>query len=133
MTSAAAGSYSFASSAVSEAIYGTQPGYGEAAQSSISAAFSTAQDAISIAIYGTPTGPVESVTSAAASAAGEAYTSVSFVVVENVAAVGSVAGSAYLGVAAKASGVIYGPEQGAMESASFWSRSVSAFPSFLRQ
>ncbi|KAG9242844.1 hypothetical protein BJ878DRAFT_513517 [Calycina marina] len=101
-TESAASVYSSAASAASERIYGTQTGYAEAAQSSISDAAASAQIAISEAIYGTLTGNIESVTNVIA----DTLSSASSIVAENFAA-----------ASAKASSGIYGPEQGAVESA----------------
>ncbi|KIV92977.1 hypothetical protein PV10_04227 [Exophiala mesophila] len=119
-TSAMGDTYETASSAVSEGIYGTQVGYAEAAQSSFADVAQSAQDAISLAIYGSSTGVVESMTSAAA----DTFASVSSVVGENAAAITSMAGdlgdeAASLVDTAKAklSSAVYGPEQGAVESA----------------
>lgn len=59
---AAASAYSSAS----EAIYGHETGYAEAAQSSIGLVAESASRAISEALYGTSTGPVSAATSAVA-------------------------------------------------------------------
>lgn len=71
---------------------------------------SSAQAAISNAVYGTSTGSTEGITSAAANA----YASVTEAAKENIAAAGSAmdAGKAQIKEA------MYGPEQGAVESAS---------------
>lgn len=92
--------YSSIRSKASDAIYGTQQ-----AQASFAILASSAQAAISEAIFGTPTasGYVASATSGAQSA----YDSVSSAASEKVADAVSAASSA-----------VYGPEQGAMESAS---------------
>ncbi|KAJ4403823.1 hypothetical protein N0V91_006336 [Didymella pomorum] len=128
-----ASAYASIQSQVSEAIYGTQQ-----AQDSFTAAAVSAQAAISAAIFGTPTatGYVASVTSGAsdtygsvASGAGEAYSSVASNAGEVYDSVASGAGEAYTSVASvasenagyaysKISSAVYGPEQGAMESAS---------------
>jgi hypothetical protein len=106
-----ASAYSSIQAQVSEYVYGTQQ-----AQDSFTAAAVSAQAAISEAIFGTPTatGYAASVTSGAgdmygsvASGASEAYSSAASVASEN-------ADYAY----SKVSSAIYGPEQGAMESAS---------------
>ena len=119
-SSAMGDTYETASSAISEGIYGTQVGYAEAAQSSFADVAQSAQDAISLAIYGSSTGVVESMTSAAA----DTFASVSSVVGENAAAITSMAGDLGDGAAslvdtakAKVSSAVYGPEQGAVESA----------------
>ncbi|KAL8736581.1 MAG: hypothetical protein Q9181_002351 [Wetmoreana brouardii] len=108
-TSAAASSYSAASAKASEAVYGTQAGLAEQMQASFEQVASSAQDAISQAIYGS-TAPTDSATSAVNSA----YSSVSSAVQENMAA----ATSAMQAAQAKISDAIYGPEKGAVESAS---------------
>ncbi|KAI4174596.1 MAG: hypothetical protein LQ343_002169 [Gyalolechia ehrenbergii] len=108
-TSAAASSYSAASAKASEAVYGTQPGFAEEMQSSFEQVASSAQNAISQAIYGTT-----AATDSATSAVNSAYASVSSAVQENMAA----ATSAMEAAQAKVNEVIYGPEKGAMESAS---------------
>jgi hypothetical protein len=106
-----ASAYSSIQAQVSEYVYGTQQ-----AQDSFTAAAVSAQAAISEAIFGTPTatGYAASVTSGAgdvyesvASGASEVYSSAASVASEN-------ADYAY----SKVSSAIYGPEQGAMESAS---------------
>jgi len=94
-----ASAYSSIQSQVSEKLYGTQ-----AAQDSFSSAAISAQAAISAAIFGTPT-PADYVASAT-SGAGGVYSSISSAVGENAAYISSAASSA-----------VYGPEQGAMESA----------------
>lgn len=98
-TESIADAYSSVQSRASEAIYGTQQ-----AQDSFSAAAASAQAAISEAIFGTPspTGYAASVTSGA----GSAYNSIS-----------SVAGQKAADAASAVSSAIYGPEQGAVESA----------------
>ncbi|KAJ4311148.1 hypothetical protein N0V94_008102 [Neodidymelliopsis sp. IMI 364377] len=128
-----ASAYSSIQSQVSEAIYGTQQ-----AQDSFTAAAVSAQAAISAAIFGTPTvtGYAASVTSGASdtygsvvSGAGEAYSSAASGAGEIYDSVASGAGDAYTSVASvasenadyaysKISSAVYGPEQGAMESAS---------------
>ncbi|KAF3035141.1 hypothetical protein E8E12_006500 [Didymella heteroderae] len=128
-----ASAYASIQSQVSEAIYGTQQ-----AQDSFTAAAVSAQAAISAAIFGTPaaTGYVATVTSGASdtygsvvSGAGEAYSSVASNAGEVYDSVASGAGEAYTSVASvasenagyaysKISSAVYGPEQGAMESAS---------------
>jgi hypothetical protein len=99
-TDSVASAYSAVQSKASEAIYGTQQ-----AQDRFAAVTASAQAAISEAIFGTPTptGYVASATDGAASA----YSSVSSMAGENAAAAASAVRSA-----------IYGPEQGAVESAS---------------
>ncbi|KAF1931480.1 uncharacterized protein M421DRAFT_98626 [Didymella exigua CBS 183.55] len=117
-----ASAYASIQSQVSEAIYGTQQ-----AQDSFTAAAVSAQAAISAAIFGAPTatGYAATVTSGASdtygsvvSGAGEAYSSVASNAGEAYDSVASVAsenaGYAY----SKISSAVYGPEQGAMESAS---------------
>jgi len=61
-SSAAASAYSSAS----EAVYGHETGYAEAAQSSIGFAAESASKVISEALFGTTTGPVSAATSAVA-------------------------------------------------------------------
>lgn len=127
-----ASAYASIQSQVSEAIYGT-----EQAQDSFTAAAVSAQAAISAAIFGTPTatGYAASITNGAsdtyssvASGAGEAYNSVASNAGEVYESVASGAGEAYTSVASvasenadyaysKISSAVYGPEQGAMESA----------------
>lgn len=97
----------------SEAIYGTQPSYAEAAQTSLADVAASAQSAISEAIYGKPTGTVE----AAGSSVASAYSSLSSVVAENISIAGDAVKDTYSAGGAKVSEAIYGPEQGAMESA----------------
>ncbi|KAL8762672.1 MAG: hypothetical protein Q9184_001379 [Pyrenodesmia sp. 2 TL-2023] len=108
-TSAAASSYSAASAKASEAVYGTKASYAEEVQKSFEQVASSAQDAISRAIYGS-TAPIESATNIVNSA----YTSVSSAVQENMVAATSAMQAAH----AKVSEAIYGPEKGAVESAS---------------
>jgi hypothetical protein len=103
-TSSAAAAYSSVQSAMSERVYGTQKGYAEAAQSSIADAASSASRAISEAIYGTPT-PTDAYGSAS-SAAGEAYSTASAYLDDS-----------YSKVSSRLSSAVYGPEQGAIESA----------------
>ncbi|RDI83661.1 hypothetical protein Vi05172_g6203 [Venturia inaequalis] len=97
----------------SEAIYGTQPSYAEAAQASLVDVAASAQSAISQALYGSPTGTVEGASSSAVSA----YSSLSSVVAENISIAGDAVKDSYSAAGAKVSEAIYGPEQGAMESA----------------
>ncbi|USP77692.1 uncharacterized protein yc1106_04966 [Curvularia clavata] len=80
--------YASIQSQVSEKLYGTQ-----AAQDSFSAAALSAQAAISEAIFGTPTAS------------------------DYIASVTSGAGEVYSSISSAASSMVYGPEQGAMESA----------------
>lgn len=103
-TSSVVSAYSSVQSVLSEKMYGTEKGYAEAAQSSIAEAASSASRAISEAIYGTPTptGAFES----ASSAAGEAYATAS-----------SYLDDSYSKASSRLSSAIYGPEQGAIESA----------------
>jgi hypothetical protein len=128
-----ASAYASIQSQVSEAVYGTQQ-----AQDSFTAAAVSAQAAISAAIFGTPTatGYVATVTSGASdtygsvvSGAGEAYSSVASNAGEVYDSAASGAGEAYTSVVSvasenagyaysKISSAVYGPEQGAMESAS---------------
>jgi hypothetical protein len=95
-----ASAYSSVQSKASEAIYGTQQ-----AQDRLAAITANAQAAISEVIFGTPstTGYVATVTDGA----GSVYSSMTSVVGEKAADAASAASSA-----------IYGPEQGAVESAS---------------
>jgi hypothetical protein len=95
-----ASAYSSVQSKASEAIYGTQQ-----AQNSFAAVAASAQAAISEAVFGTPTptGYAASVTGGAQSA----YSSIS-----------SVAGEKAADAASAVSSAIYGPEQGAVDSAS---------------
>ncbi|OCK79435.1 hypothetical protein K432DRAFT_383064 [Lepidopterella palustris CBS 459.81] len=113
-TEAAASAYSSVQSKASEAIYGTQPSYAEAAQASLADVAASAQSAISVALYGTPTGTIESMTSGAASI----YSSISLVASEKASSAMSAAGENYEAARGQVSSAIYGPEQGAMESAS---------------
>ncbi|KAF2124282.1 hypothetical protein P153DRAFT_138471 [Dothidotthia symphoricarpi CBS 119687] len=85
---------------VSEYVYGTQQ-----AQDSFTAAAANAQAAISQAIFGTPTPTAYA--ASVTSGAGSVYSSVASVAGEN-------ADNAYSAI----SSAVYGPEQGAMESAS---------------
>ncbi|KNG48141.1 hypothetical protein DDE82_004827 [Stemphylium lycopersici] len=94
-----ASAYSSIQSQVSEKVYGTQ-----SAQDSFSSAAMSAQAAISEAIFGTPT--ADDYVASATSGAGGVYSSISSVASENAASMSSAASSA-----------MYGPEQGAMESA----------------
>ncbi|KAI2481871.1 hypothetical protein Ptr902_06252 [Pyrenophora tritici-repentis] len=94
-----ASAYSSIQSQVSEKLYGTQ-----AAQDSFSSAAISAQAAISAAIFGTPT--AADYVASATSGAGGVYNSISSAMGENAAYISSAASSA-----------VYGPEQGAMESA----------------
>lgn len=123
-TEAAGSAYSSASSKASEAIYGTQPGYAEAAQNSLADVASSAQNALSVAIYGTPTGAVEGATAAAASVYSSVSAAVSSAAEENLAAAGdraaavsSAVGDGYAAAASRVSEAVYGPQQGALESA----------------
>ncbi|KAH8726552.1 hypothetical protein GQ44DRAFT_726115 [Phaeosphaeriaceae sp. PMI808] len=102
--------YASIQSQISEKIYGTQQ-----VQDSFTAAAANAQQAISQAIFGTPTAAdyVASVTSGA----GDAYSSISSAASENADYAYSVASEQASKVASAASSAIYGPEQGAMESA----------------
>jgi hypothetical protein len=95
----ASGASSVASSRASEAVHGTQAGYLKAAQSSIMAAASSAQESISSAMYGTKTVNAEAASRTAASAS-------------------SAIAEAMEKARASASSLVYGPEQGALESAS---------------
>ncbi|KAH6643764.1 hypothetical protein C7974DRAFT_382156 [Boeremia exigua] len=117
-----ASAYASIQSQVSEAIYGTQQ-----AQDSFTAAAVSAQAAISAAIFGTPTatGYAASVTSGASdtygsvvSGAGEVYSSVASNAGEAYESVASVASENADYAYSKISSAVYGPEQGAMESAS---------------
>lgn len=99
-TSAAASAYSEAADSVSSAIYGTETGYVELAQSSFGAVGSSASAAISAALYGSPTPTVEAASSAAASV----YSSISSQAAESAAA-----------VSASISAAIYGEEQTYLE------------------
>ena len=119
-SSAMADSYSSASSVASEALFRTQAGYAEQASLSIADAMSNAQKSVSVAICGSSTGSIESATSAV----GDTMASASSIVAENAAAAGSAVDAAVsqassMGetVRAKVSEGLFGPEQGAMESA----------------
>lgn len=101
-TSAAASAYSDAASRASEAVYGSQTGYAEAASSSFLGIAESATKIISEALFGTPTGPLEGATKAAA----DTYSSLT-----------SVAGQQAAAAASAVSSAVYGPEQGAWESA----------------
>ncbi|KAF1985493.1 hypothetical protein K402DRAFT_413323 [Aulographum hederae CBS 113979] len=113
-TEAAGSMYSSAAAKASEAVYGTPAGYAEQAQNSFDSALSSAQNAISVAIYGTPTGTVE----AAGSTAASVCSSVSSVAGEQLGKAGDAIGESYDAAASMVSSVIYGPEQGAVDSAS---------------
>ncbi|KAF2867420.1 hypothetical protein BDV95DRAFT_610816 [Massariosphaeria phaeospora] len=95
-----ASAYSSVQSKASEAVYGTKQ-----AQDSFTAVAASAQAAISQAIFGTPT--PTGYAASATSGVGSAYSSVSSVVGDKAADAASAISSA-----------IYGPEQGAVESAS---------------
>ncbi|KAH7064230.1 hypothetical protein BKA63DRAFT_537934 [Paraphoma chrysanthemicola] len=106
-----ASAYSSMQSQISEKIYGSQQ-----VQDSFTAAAASAQQAISLAIFGTPTAAdyVATVTSGA----GNVYESISSVASENADYAYSAASEQAAKVASAASSAIYGPEQGALESAS---------------
>jgi len=94
-----ASAYSSIQSQIHKQVYGTQQ-----AQDNFSSAARSAQAAISAAIFGTPT--AAGYVASATSGAGGIYSSISSVASENAASLASAASSA-----------VYGPEQGAMESA----------------
>lgn len=102
--------YSSMQSQISEKVYGTKQ-----AQDSFSSVAISAQAAISAAIFGTPT--VADYVASATSGAGNIYSSISSAASANAEYVASVAGENAGYVACLASSVVYGPEQGAMESA----------------
>ncbi|KAF2646149.1 hypothetical protein P280DRAFT_512348 [Massarina eburnea CBS 473.64] len=99
-----ASAYSSVQSKASEAIYGTQQ-----AQDNFRLVASSAQAAISEAIYGTPT--ASGYAASATSGASSAHSSISSVASEK-------AESAASAVSSAVSSALYGPEQGAVESAS---------------
>ncbi|KAL5118724.1 hypothetical protein ACEQ8H_003401 [Pleosporales sp. CAS-2024a] len=106
-----ASAYSSIQSQVSVKVYGTQQ-----VQDSVISAAASAQQAISQAIFGTPTAGdyVASVTSSA----GNVYSSIASVASENADHAYSTASEQASKVASAVNAAIYGPEQGAMESAS---------------
>lgn len=105
-----ASAYSSIQSQISEKVYGTQQ-----AQDSFSSAAASAQAAISAAIFGTPT--AADYVASATSGAGGVYSSISSVASEHAEYAASVASGNAASLASAASSAVYGPEQGAMESA----------------
>ncbi|KAF1919480.1 hypothetical protein BDU57DRAFT_469568 [Ampelomyces quisqualis] len=103
--------YSSIQSQISEKVYGTQQ-----VQDSFTSAAASAQQAISEAIFGTPT--AANYAASVTSSAGNVYSSISSVASENADYAYSAASEQASRVASAASSAIYGPEQGAMESAS---------------
>ncbi|EAT82832.2 hypothetical protein SNOG_09567 [Parastagonospora nodorum SN15] len=106
-----ASAYSSIQSQISVKVYGTQQ-----AQDSFTSAAASAQQAISQAIFGTPT--AGDYVASATSGAGNVYSSIASVASENADYAYSAASEQASKVASAASSAIYGPEQGAMESAS---------------
>jgi hypothetical protein len=106
-----ASAYSSIQSQISEKVYGTQQ-----VQDSFTSAAASAQQAISAAIFGTPTAADYAAT--VTSGAGSVYSSLSSVASENADYALSAASEQASKAASAASSAIYGPEQGAMESAS---------------
>jgi hypothetical protein len=106
-----ASAYSSIQSQISVKVYGTQQ-----VQDSFTSAAASAQQAISQAIFGTPT--AGDYVASATSGAGNVYASISSVASENADYAYSAASEQASKVASAASSAIYGPEQGAMESAS---------------
>ncbi|RYO05231.1 hypothetical protein AA0119_g3583 [Alternaria tenuissima] len=104
-------------SQVSEKFYGTQ-----SAQDSFSSAAVSAQAAISAAIFGTPT--AADYVASATSGAGGVYSSISSAASANAEYVASAVSENASYISSAASSAVYGPEQGAMESAN--SRIASA-------
>ncbi|RYN36889.1 hypothetical protein AA0112_g4584 [Alternaria arborescens] len=112
-----ASAYSSIQSQVSEKFYGTQ-----SAQDSFSSAAVSAQAAISAAIFGTPT--AADYVASATSGAGGVYSSISSAASANAEYVASAVSENASYISSAASSAVYGPEQGAMESAT--SRIASA-------
>ncbi|OAG22499.1 hypothetical protein CC77DRAFT_958726 [Alternaria alternata] len=112
-----ASAYSSIQSQVSEKFYGTQ-----SAQDSFSSAAVSAQAAISAAIFGTPT--AADYVASATSGAGGVYSSISSAASANAEYVASAVSENASYISSAASSAVYGPEQGAMESAN--SRIASA-------
>lgn len=110
-SSSVVSAYASIQSQISVQVYGTQQ-----IQDSFTSAAASAQQAISQAIFGTPT--AGDYVAAATSSAGNYYSSLSSVVGENASQAYSAASEQASKVASAASSAIYGPEQGAMESAS---------------
>jgi len=109
-SSSVASAYSSIQAQISEKVYGTQQ-----VQDSFTAAAASAQAAISQAIFGTPT--AADYIASATSSAGNIYSSISAAASENAEYVYSAASDNASKVASAASSAIYGPEQGALESA----------------
>ncbi|KAF7680399.1 hypothetical protein GT037_002050 [Alternaria burnsii] len=105
-----ASAYSSIQSQVSEKFYGTQ-----SAQDSFSSAAVSAQAAISAAIFGTPT--AADYVASATSGAGGVYSSISSAASANTEYVASAVSENASYISSAASSAVYGPEQGAMESA----------------
>ncbi|CAN9114453.1 unnamed protein product [Alternaria alternata] len=105
-----ASAYSSIQSQVSEKFYGTQ-----SAQDSFSSAAVSAQAAISAAIFGTPT--AADYVASATSGAGGVYSSISSAASANAEYVASAVSENASYISSAASSAVYGPEQGAMESA----------------
>ncbi|CAN9080586.1 unnamed protein product [Alternaria alternata] len=105
-----ASAYSSIQSQVSEKFYGTQ-----SAQDSFSSAAVSAQAAISAAIFGTPT--AADYVASATSGAGGVYSSISSAASANAEYVASAVSENASYIYSAASSAVYGPEQGAMESA----------------
>ncbi|CAN9224096.1 unnamed protein product [Alternaria alternata] len=105
-----ASAYSSIQSQVSEKFYGTQ-----SAQDSFSSAAVSAQAAISAAIFGTPT--AADYVASATSGAGGVYSSISSAASANAEYVASAVSENASYISSAASFAVYGPEQGAMESA----------------
>ncbi|KAH7392422.1 hypothetical protein DE146DRAFT_140542 [Phaeosphaeria sp. MPI-PUGE-AT-0046c] len=103
--------YASIQSQISEKVYGTQQ-----VQDSFTSAAASAQQAISQAIFGTPT--AGDYVMSATSTAGIYYSSIASVASEKAEYAYSAASEQASKVASAASSVVYGPEQGAMESAS---------------
>ncbi|KAF1840131.1 uncharacterized protein K460DRAFT_203752 [Cucurbitaria berberidis CBS 394.84] len=105
-----ASAYSSIQSQISVQVYGTQQ-----ALDSFSAAAGSAQAAISEAIFGTPT--AGDYVASATSVAGDTYASITSAASVNAEYVASAASANAAHASSAISSAIYGPEQGAMESA----------------
>lgn len=105
--------FEHAVSAASVQIYGKEKNSWEKATSDLDMYASNAQDLLSSAIYGTKTQPIGAVTTAL----DERYSWLLSAASESLAAAGSQANVAYNDMVASVSSAVYGPEQGAFESA----------------
>ncbi|KAH7377641.1 hypothetical protein BKA66DRAFT_443193 [Pyrenochaeta sp. MPI-SDFR-AT-0127] len=105
-----ASAYSSVLSQINVQVYGTQQ-----ARDSFTAAAASAQAAISGALFGTPT--AADYVASATSGAGSVYSSLSAAASENAEYVASVASENAAHASSVISSAVFGPEQGAMESA----------------